>query len=138
MSSPTKPADAITEITALVEKQAADWNRGDLEGFMGAYMPSSAVTYVSAEGEVRGYTNLLQRYEIKYGSDQSAMGKLGFSDVNVTQLGEHNAFCLLKWHLERANKPELHGIATLILSRDPKIGWQILHDHTSVLEPKKN
>ncbi len=138
MSSPVKPVDARTEIVALVQKQAADWNVGDLKAFMKAYVPSEAVTYVSSAGEVRGYANLLKRYENKYGTDQSAMGKLGFGQIEVTQLGETSALCVLKWNLMRTDKPEMNGIATLVLTRGSTGGWLILHDHTSVLDAAKN
>ena len=42
-SEPGNPAD----VRRVIEGQAADWNRGDLDGFMRGYLKSDDLTFVS-------------------------------------------------------------------------------------------
>jgi len=42
------PGNPQAEIAAMLERSAADWNRGDLAGFMGDYAKDSVTSYVSA------------------------------------------------------------------------------------------
>lgn len=134
-SSKCQERDAATEIRTVLDKQSAAWNNGDLDGFMGGYSRSPGLTYISSDGEIRGYDALASRYRTKYGADRKAMGQLKFGDLRVDLLGADDALVVGRWNLVRDGQPELNGIFTLIL-QNARDGWKIIHDHTSVLATK--
>ena len=57
------------------------------------------------------------------------MGRLTFSDLEITLLSKHSAVVLGSWSLARTNDNP-HGKFTLIF-RKFKDGWRIVQDHTS-------
>jgi ketosteroid isomerase-like protein len=120
-----KAADAIK---AVLDAQAAAWNRGDLGGYMEGYDRSNNTEFVGADTITRGWQTVLDRYRRNYNSREK-MGVLTFSDLEITILSKDAALVLGRWHLKRAND-EPHGTFTLLF-RKTKAGWRIVHDHTS-------
>lgn len=118
------------EIDMVLQRQASNWNKGDIEAFMDDYVHSDELTF-SAGGETqRGWQNTLDRYKKRY-PDVAAMGKLRFWDIDTNALGRENAFTLGKWQLTRESG-DIGGNFTLIWRRDKDGRWRILHDHTSM------
>lgn len=124
------PAEAA--IGALLRSQAEAWNRGDIEGFMQGYWKSDRTTFAGSSGVLRGWQALLDRYRRSY-PDRAAMGRLEFSELEVTPLGPDSAMVLGHWQLERG-KDRPGGVFTLVARRLDE-GWRIIHDHTSVVAP---
>jgi uncharacterized protein (TIGR02246 family) len=119
-------------IQTLLGEQAEAWNRGDLDSFLQGYWKSEQTTFVGSSGVFRGWQGLRQRYLHSY-PDRQAMGRLTFSELEVTMLAPDAAFVLGRWQLERASdRPG--GVFTLILRKFPE-GWRIIHDHTSSFAP---
>ncbi len=59
------------------------------------------------------------------------MGKLTFSDLEVTVLGADSAVVKGRWQLDYGkDKDKPGGLYTLIFKKLPE-GWRIVHDHTS-------
>ena len=115
------------EIRAVMERQAADWNRGDIDGFMKGYWNSDKLVFVSSR-LTRGWQPTLDNYKKSY-PNKEAMGTLTFSDLEITVLSKDAAVVLGSWSLQRASdNPK--GKFTLIF-RKFKEGWQIVHDHTT-------
>lgn len=128
--TPSAPQNAETAIRAVLEEQAAAWNRGDVEGFMRGYWKSEEMTFSGASGVTRGWQGVFDRYRTRY-PDRKAMGKLTFSELEITMLGPDAAMVLGRWQLEReADRPG--GVFTLVARRFPE-GWRIVHDHTSTV-----
>jgi ketosteroid isomerase-like protein len=121
------------EIAAVIEAQRDAWNRADLDSFMKGYWQSAELTFAGSSGVTRGWQPVLQRYRDRY-KDAQAMGRLDFTDLEVHPLGIDAAFVLGRWHLKRTTD-ELGGVFTLVFQRFPQ-GWKIVHDHTSLDEPK--
>ena len=119
---------AATAIRAVLDAQAAAWNRGELEGYMDGYDRSSNTEFVGGDTITRGWQTVLDRYRRNYGSREK-MGVLTFSDLKITLLSKDAALVLGRWHLKRAND-EPHGTFTLLF-RKTKAGWRIVHDHSS-------
>ena len=130
----TLEADRATgeaAIRAVLEQQARDWNAGSIETFMRGYAQSETTRFASG-GNVRlGWQAVLGRYQQTYG-DQAAMGKLTFSDIDITVLSAEAALAFGRWHLKR-DKDEPSGLFTLLF-RKTADGWRIVHDHTSAAE----
>lgn len=124
-------ASPQAEIRALLDKQIAAWNRGDLDTFMQTYWKSPKTAYVGANGIMRGWNSVLERYRRAY-PNREAMGKTAFSDLEITMLAPDAAVVLGHWHLERASG-DLGGVFSLVLRKFPG-GWRIILDHTSRVE----
>lgn len=122
------PGSGIAAITETLKKQAAAWNRGDIEAFMSAYEPSEALRFASGGDVTRGWKATLERYRKGY-PDSAAMGTLTFSDLEITPMGSDGAVVFGRWRLVR-EKDSPSGLFTLTLRRGPD-GWRILQDHTS-------
>ena len=122
---------AEARIQALLDAQAAAWNRGDIEAFMSGYWKSDKTTFSGANGVFRGWQALLERYRRTY-PDRAAMGTLTFSELEITPLAPGAALVLGKWHLERTSGP-VGGVFSLVFRKFPE-GWRIVHDHTSAVE----
>jgi uncharacterized protein (TIGR02246 family) len=121
-------AKSIAAVRAVLDAQAAAWNRGDIEAYMDGYDRSPDTVFVSGDRVTRGWQPVLERYKKAYDTREK-MGVLTFSDVEVTMLSKDAAIVLGRWHLKRA-KDEPHGRFTLLF-RKTKAGWKIVHDHTS-------
>jgi ketosteroid isomerase-like protein len=120
--------DTDAALKELLTRQAADWNRGDIDAFMRGYWKSEETTFAGTSGISRGWQTVLEHYHKGY-PDRAAMGHLEFSEIEVTPLGNDAALILGRWHLTRDAGP-VGGIFTLVARKFPE-GWRIIHDHTS-------
>lgn len=117
-----------TEIIAVMDAQAAAWNRGDIEGYMRGYWKSPNLVFASGDEVTRGWQPTLDRYKKSYNSKEK-MGALRFADVEITVISRDAAVVLGSWSLKRAaDNPK--GKFTLIFRKFDD-GWRIVHDHTS-------
>ena len=123
--------DSATDkaVRAVLDAQVADWNKGDLEGFMEGYWHSPKLSFSSGADVTRGWDATLERYKKKYRSERAEMGKLTFRDLEIEPLGPDAALVRGHWQLVRS-KDKPGGVFTLIFRRLPE-GWKIVHDHTS-------
>ena len=131
-AAPEQTENAITEIQSVLQAQQDAWNRGDIDGFMNGYARSESTIFISGDTARRGWESVRDRYKEKY-SDQSKMGTLTFSDLEITALASDSAVASGRWNLRRESD-QPHGRFTLILKRLPQ-GWRIVHDHTSAAPP---
>ena len=117
-------------IRELLMNQQDDWNDGDIEAFMDAYLNSDSLRFAS-EGSYRfGWKATLDRYHTSY-PDRAAMGRLTFSDLDIELLSERWAIAFGVWNLKRGGDyDDIGGLFTLILLRTTA-GWRIKYDHTS-------
>ena len=65
----------------LMDQQAADWNRGDVDAFMKAYEDAPTTTFVGKTVEY-GYATIRERYKRIYPTP-AGMGKLTFSHLAI-------------------------------------------------------
>ena len=126
--APLAPAAVSGSIRAVLDAQAAAWNRGDINGFMAGYARSPNTTFVSGDEITRGWQTVHDRYAKKY-NRREKMGRLTFSSLTITPLGDDVALVLGSWSLQRKNDRP-HGKFTLLFRRLPE-GWRIVMDHTS-------
>jgi hypothetical protein len=122
------PSAAEGQIRALLERQARDWNAGNLAGYMDGYERSEHLRFHSGGDVTLGWQTVHDRYRKRY-QDRAAMGRLTFSDVAVEALGPRDAMAHGRWHLQRAQDAP-SGLFTLLLRKHPQ-GWRIRYDHTS-------
>jgi uncharacterized protein (TIGR02246 family) len=115
---------------AVLDTQAAAWNRGDLEAFVQTYENSKSITFLGKELSY-GRDAVLARYKRNYNTPEK-MGKLRFEVLTVRPLGKDHAMVLGKFFLTRtaAGGGDATGHFTLLLHKGQG-GWKIIHDHTS-------
>ena len=114
-------------VRAVLEAQAAAWNRGDIDGYMDGYAREETTTFISGDSVTRGWKTVLDRYKRSYDTREK-MGTLAFTELDIRPLGE---FYIVtgRWQLTRQGDTP-RGRFTLLLRRTPA-GWRIFHDHTS-------
>ncbi len=120
------------DIIALLNRQAADWNRGDLDAFATGYRNSPDILFMGKSIQ-HGYAAMLERYKTTY-SNRAKMGILSFSKLEVQPLDERFATVTGNFHLER--KPEGGGNADgyyLLVCEKTKDGWKIIRDASTSL-----
>jgi ketosteroid isomerase-like protein len=120
-------------IRRVLEESVAAWNRGDIPAFLESYRNSPATIYIGAEGVVRGWQRIRERYVRKYQTpDRGKMGVLTFSQLEIHPLGRRYALAIGHWHLARAARDggDVGGYFTLTFE-NTRAGWRIIVDHTS-------
>jgi peptidoglycan-N-acetylglucosamine deacetylase len=139
-----RAAEVRRQIAALLETQAAAWNRGDLEAFCAVY--AEQASFASPSGLTRGRDAVLARYRTRY-PDAAARGTLGFevletelaSGLELSSFGDvvpsrvHGASVLARWRLTYAGKPEASGLTLLVVRPRPGAPegaprWEIVQD----------
>ena len=123
---------AATEVRHVLDKQVAEWNAGNLAGFMDTYARNANTRFASSGDVIFGWQTVFDRYRRKYG-DKETMGALRMSDVDVQMLARDSALVFGRWHLKRQTG-ESSGLYTLLLRKNRE-GWRIVHDHTSSASP---
>lgn len=126
-----QPRDARQDIVQLMEKQVADWNNGNLEGFMTAYWQNDSLMFISSDGLHYGWQTLYDRYTAAY-AQGNEMGALQFKIFRVEQLSDDLMLCVGTWHLENASG--LHEGPFSLNWRNTGAEWKIICDHTGTFE----
>jgi uncharacterized protein (TIGR02246 family) len=128
------PSD-VAAIRASFDKQAADWNRGDLDAFATCYKDSPDILFIGSKIS-RGYAQMLERYRTVYSTPEK-MGTLNFSGVEVQPLDNHFATATGRFHLKRtaAGGGDADGSYMLVFEKTPQ-GWKIVRDVT-IPSPKQ-
>lgn len=117
-----------TEIRALMDKQTACWNAGDLECFMSTYHNSDELVFVGSNGPKYGWQVTLNNYKKSY-PDKEAMGTLSFELLKFIELGKNHQLVIGKWSLKRRlDNPNGHFS---IVFKKIKGEWKIIADHSS-------
>lgn len=121
-----------TAIRALLQRQAADWNRGDLNAFATGYKNSPDILFIGKTVQ-HGYDGMLAGYKAHYPTPE-AMGKLTFSELAIQPLDDRFATTTGHFHLERTARGggNADGFFLLVLERTPA-GWKIIRDDTTSL-----
>ncbi|HTJ31506.1 MAG TPA: nuclear transport factor 2 family protein [Acidobacteriaceae bacterium] len=125
------------EIRAVIAKQVAAWNKGDIESFMKGYEDSPETTFVGSLTVNKGYGQVLDRYKKNYAT-RALMGMLTFHDLEVRLLPSSSgkteyALVTGHFHLDRTERGKTgkdDGIFSLVFHKTAD-GWKIVLDHTA-------
>ncbi len=118
------------DIKAILDAQAASWNKKDLDEFLKPYWHDPAVVFLSGNTRSDGFEAVRTRYRNRYQAEGREMGRLEFSGVEVVTLAPDAALARGRWRLTMSDGKTSGGLFTLILRKLPE-GWRIVHDHTS-------
>ncbi len=123
------PNGTATAIRGVLGAQADAWNRGDIDAFMDHYEKTDKLTFSSGGQTYRGWQATIDRYRNRY-PDRSTMGRLAFSNLEITPLAKNVALVLGNWQLTR-DMGDIGGNFSLVFLREHG-QWVIRHDHTSI------
>lgn len=128
--------DPAPAITRMLQQQAADWNRGDLDAFATGYKNAPDILFLGSTVR-RGYAGMLQGYRQHYPTHVK-MGQLNFSQLEVQPLDARFATATGHYHLERtaAGGGNADGYFLLVLEKTAD-GWKIVRDDTTSLPAKQ-
>jgi len=126
--------DPQQEIGAMLQRSAADWNRGDLDAFMSDYARDSLTSYMAGAHVQYGWQPLYDRYQKNYFAAGKSRDSLSFDELRVRALTLDLAYATARFKLSRGDSVIASGPFTLVLQKRGE-RWQILHDHTSA-DPK--
>lgn len=115
-------------IRHAMNEQLRAWNAGDIEGFMSTYWNDDSLMFIGKSGVTYGWQPTLENYKKGY-PDTAAMGKLGFTLLQVRPLAPEYYFVVGKWQLTRSIG-NIGGAFTLLF-RKIRGRWLIVSDHSS-------
>ncbi len=127
LSSHAQSADEKA-IRGIMAEQILQWNKGDIDHFMGGYWENDSLMFVGRNGVTYGYANTMANYHRNY-PDQAHMGILSFDILHVNRLSADHYFVVGKFHLKRT-VGDASGHFTLLF-RKMKGKWKIIADHSS-------
>ena len=116
----------------MLQASAEDWDRGDLDAFLGTYQDSSSTTFMTGPGVVHGLQTIRAGYRRNYFKAGALPPRLRFEQLAVRSLGPDYALATGRFILtDRAAGAGVgRGNFSLVLHRTPA-GWKIIHDHSS-------
>ncbi len=117
-------------ILAVLDAQAAAWNRGDLDAFLLGYHRSPTTVFAGGDRVHRGFDAMAERYRVSFPTREK-MGRLSFSGLSFESLEGDAAVMTGAWELEAAGEERGRGGVFTLLWRRLEDGWKIVHDHTS-------
>jgi ketosteroid isomerase-like protein len=127
--------EPVGAVRAVLDRQVADWNKGDLDGFLGGYWNSPKVVFQSGGQRSDGWEAMRDRYRRRYQAEGRAMGRLEFSGLDIEPLGPESVLARGRWRLTMPDGTKPGGLFTVIFRKLPE-GWKIVHDHTSAEETR--
>ena len=119
--------DSISIVTKLF-KQQDDWNTGDLDAFMEAYLNTENLVFSGSSGPIYGWKATRDRYKKSY-STRQLMGTLDFEILNIISLSDSVAQLQGSFYLKR-DIEDSRGFFTLTWLKIED-QWFIISDHTS-------
>ncbi len=115
-------------ITSMLSAQVAQWNKGNVAGYMKGYWESDSLLFIGSSGPRYGYEATLKRYKEAY-PDAAHMGTLTSVVKSMQRLSADYYFIVGTWALKRS-AGDVAGSYTLLL-RKIKGHWAIVCDHSS-------
>src|SRR5256885_15917093 len=109
--------DPQAEVAAMLARSAANWNAGDLAGFMSDYARDSLTSYVTRGHVQYGWQPLYDHYRTTYFAPGKSRDSLAFSEVRVRPLTLDLALCTARFQLSRGAAVTASGPFTLVLQK---------------------
>jgi uncharacterized protein (TIGR02246 family) len=131
--STARRAAVRSELEAMLAHAAVNWNRGDLDAFIGDYLPSDSTTYIGGRGIVRGPSAIRSSYTRLF-TGEMVRDSLSFTILDVDPVAPDVANLIAQYTLARRvggrDSVTARGPTSLLVRRvDGR--WRIVHDHSS-------
>lgn len=115
-------------IRKMLAAQVAEWNKGNIDGYMKGYWENDSLLFIGSKGPRYGYQTTLKRYKEAY-PDADHMGKLTSVITRMQKLSPEYYFIVGTWALKR-NAGDVGGSYTLLIRKINGL-WVIVCDHSS-------
>jgi ketosteroid isomerase-like protein len=124
--TPSNSGDAAT-IRATLDSTAAAWNRGDLNGYLAAYVDSAME--MGATGVETGRSRIEATMKAGFWRTGRPLQTLHYENVEVRPLGGDKALVTGRFVLTGAGRPDRTGVFTTLWLRTAA-GWRMFYDHS--------
>lgn len=126
-----QPAEGpVEEATTAFAEMRADWNRGDIEGSLGAYWDSPDITWISRAGVTRGFADFATEMRTSYSDAPESMGVYAAEILDGRALSENSVLLVTRWDISLDGERLYGGISTMLWRRiDGE--WKIVLEHAS-------
>ena len=121
------------EITAMLARAAANWNRGNLTAFVDDYLPGDETTFMGGRGLLRGTDAIREAYAPRFAAG-ATRDSLSFVLLDVDPVAPDALHVIATYVLTRRvggrDSVTARGPTSLLMRRvDGR--WRIVHDHSS-------
>lgn len=118
------------DVTKALLAQAAAWNKGDMDAYVGFYK-NAPDTVAMLAGPVRGVDAIRAAFHTNF-PNAASMGELDESHVEVRAMGDNFALATGAYHLTRNKKSggDVEGGFTEIFEKTPD-GWKVIFSETT-------
>lgn len=130
MSEETDSVSATVQqaILAIMDGHEKAWNRGDIQELLDGYWRDDRLRYAFNDEVHHSYANIEASFLKRY-PGPATMGKLAFTDVEISVLSDCDALVFGRWTLER-DDTQTTGLLTVHF-RKIDGAWLTVSDHTS-------
>jgi uncharacterized protein (TIGR02246 family) len=112
-------------VRAVIAANAAAWNEGNLDAYMGGYANSAGLLMIVDAAVTTGWQPVRKLYE-KDIAASGEMGRLSFDNLDIKMTSDDVATVVGRYSLGRANKA-YQGVMTLLMKQvDGR--WRIVQD----------
>lgn len=115
-------------IATMLAAQVAEWNNGNIEGYMHGYWEDDSLLFIGAKGPRYGYDITLKKYKEAY-PDVAHMGQLTSTVTRMQKLSRKCYFIVGTWALKRT-VGDVGGSYTLLVKKIHG-SWVVVADHSS-------
>lgn len=117
------------QISAMLDRSASAWNRGDLDAFVSDYLDSDRTTYIGRRGVIHGRSAIRDVYAPRFATP-GMQDSLSFDKLEVDSLAPGVINVIAEYILSRGDSVVARGPTSLVMER-VNGGWKIVHDHSS-------
>lgn len=115
------------EIIQAMDAAAAEWNSGNLDGYMQLYDTAATMMMPQGRAGLQAIRGLYEKYYFENGRPKQI---LAYDTYQFTPLGSDYGLLTGRFILKANEKmKERSGTFSVILTRTHK-GWKLLHDHS--------
>jgi len=114
-------------IKATLDSTAAAWNRGDLNGYLAAYVDSAME--MGATGVETGRDRIEATMKAGFWRTGRPLQVLHYENVEVRPLGGDKALVTGRFVLTGAGRPDRTGVFSTLWLRTAA-GWRMFYDHS--------
>jgi ketosteroid isomerase-like protein len=122
-------AAAREQVRCLLERLEADWNRGNMEAYLGAYWNDDALVLSHAAVNHHGWRAVAELYR-KTWPDPQAMGRFELHDM-VLRPCDGSSVIAVGTFSHRFPELLIQGAVSLVCRHIAGDGWKIVLEHTS-------
>ncbi len=121
--APSRTADEI--IRGVLSANAAAWNEGNLEAFMGGYANSADLMMVKNAVVTTGWRDVRKAYEREIAAS-AGMGRLSFENIEVSLTSADVATVIGRYSLAQSDSNSTGGMTLVMKQIDGR--WRIVQD----------